>query len=289
MCPQPRVCNTPKKTIPKYECKSTRQCKTNRVCCEHGCYTHKVCVKPAPPVSPIDTCPTMLACPISPITDTDVECWKNDECENDSKCCPHPCYTHKVCLRRTAELRSTKVKTSNSCVIENKKCTLVPYFLSKHMICTNNEECPAGFYCCQDACYSHRICKKGYLDSPELINPEEPNPLCPVLEENCSEYSPFRRGFPQCDSSRKCGLSEACCPSRCVGHNICVPIERQEKKQCPKEDKCNRKHGIKLAKKHKCNTDVDCANNQLCCFDVCVNFKICKHLWSNFHAIHNIL
>lgn len=196
------------------------------------------------------------------------------------------------------------------------------------MKCLNNFECPEEYFCCEDACYEHKICKKGFFlpsgnnstsrgdengsDRENVRNDEEQfnggnkvpldedlsgnksvdekrsNPLCSKLEnENLGAYPHY---LFSCGHHRRCREGETCCPSKRFKHNICIKIENKNEREkadgknvkenrrfsCPLEDKCSRKHSITLAMKRKCRDNDECKINELCCFDVCAQFKICK-------------
>lgn len=109
-CPEVKKCKGAVKNSPKYKCVSDRNCFRGYRCCPHGCFRHNVCLKVKS--NSLKDCPKHDKC-LGPVkTDVKLLCDSDENCDEGTKCCPHPCFTHRVCLKRSMST-SQKIETES--------------------------------------------------------------------------------------------------------------------------------------------------------------------------------
>lgn len=215
-----------------YKCNLDSDCDNGSLCCHDDCYTHKICKKAVSGVDNNDDCPKDDNICIYPLPYEETKkykCDSSEQCRNNYVCCPHSCYTHNICKMQIQ-------KENELCPISVRKeyCTNTNRTLAKYS-CENDNDCHAGYLCCVDRCYDHKVCKLSteafsyksvYVKKKLTIFNFEDQHKCPKLEEKCTKPYSLRLAKKFiCFKNDDCKTGQLCCKDICVkDFKICKNI-----------------------------------------------------------------
>ncbi|KAJ8972255.1 hypothetical protein NQ317_014620 [Molorchus minor] len=97
------------------------------------------------------------------------ECDDDNQCPVTYKCCQQQCFVHKICSKAvTADNNNGNGNFNRPGVCEKwpYNCqSPYDFAVSSTFQCNSDRQCPRNFKCCEQNCFSHRICSRIATDT----------------------------------------------------------------------------------------------------------------------------